>query len=187
MKFRPALLAALTATLAASAFAQLPPAGDEVEADAAMPSLPMGPMGPPPGVRKITDGTLSCEQIYAESRALEADIAKHHAASEGAQQEANVAQEGMMRNVGGMGMGASVGSSLLGMVPGGSMLSGVASQAAMSAQRSSMKDSQAKMMASYQRMMRAQEQLAHAQGRNDHLVGLFLQKNCKLPEGSARP
>lgn len=184
MMLRSLALAALALTTAACA--QVPPAQPEDPQDlpvADMPMGPMAPMGPPTGVRKITDGALGCEQIYAESRSLEADMVKQRAVSEAAQAEANVAQEAMMKNAGG-GMGMGMGSSLLGMIPGAGMLSGMAQQAAMSSQMSAMQESQGRMMASYQRMMKAQEQLAYAQARNDHLVGLFMEKKCTLPEGA---
>ena len=187
MLLRSAALPALLLAFTVSACAQVPPAEEpREEADLPMAGLPMAPMGPPPGVRKITDGALGCEQIYAESQALEASVARHRSESEAAQKEANAAQESMMKSASG-GAGMSMGSSLLGMIPGAGMFSGMAQQAAMSAQMSGMQESQSKMMAAYQRMMQAQEQLAYAQGRNDHLVGLFLEKKCKVPEGQAKP
>jgi flagellar hook-length control protein FliK len=178
-------VAALALALAAPAHAQQASA-DPDDADAAMPPLPMTPMppmGPPPGVRKITDGALSCDQIYAESRGLEESIARHRATSDAAQAEATAAQDAMMKqanSAGSMPMGAG----LLGMIPGAGMFSGMAAQAAVASQRSAMQESTAKVTSAYQRMAQAQEQLAYAQGRNDHLVGLFLQKNCKLPDGA---
>ena len=85
------------------------------------------------------------------------------------------------------GMGAPVASTLLGMVPGGSMASSLAAQAQASAQRSAMQKGASRMTAAYQRMAQAQEQLAYAQARNDHLVGMFLDRKCKLPEAGAAP
>lgn len=179
MTLRSPALAALTLALATSACAQVP------SADAAdAPDFPEAgaPPAPTPGVRKITDGALTCEQIYAESRGLEEAVARHRAESDAAQKDANAQQEALMKSASG-GMGMGVGSSLLGMIPGAGMLSGMAQQAALSAQMSGMQDAQSKMMASYQRMMQAQEHLAYAQGRNDHLVGLFLAKKCTAPQG----
>lgn len=190
MLFRLAALAAFS--LAIPAYAQTPDAADVM--DAPLPEMPVMPgdmmpapmmnmpMGPPPGVRKITDGALSCEQIYAESRSLEAEVAKYSAESDAAMQEANAAQQAMMSNAG-SGVGTQA-VGLLGMVPGASMFTGMAQQAAMSAQMSALQESQSKMMTSYQRMAKVQERMAYAQARNDHLVGLFLEKKCKLPEGA---
>jgi tagatose-1,6-bisphosphate aldolase non-catalytic subunit AgaZ/GatZ len=182
MRLRFAAPALLAAALAWPVHAQVVPAQDADQADVPLPPMQMAPVAPPVGVRKITDGAMSCEQIYAESRSLEDAVVKHRAASDAAQAEANVAQEAMMKRAAG-GSAMPMASGLLGMIPGGGMVSGMAAQAAMSAQMSAMQESTAKMTASYQRMAQAQEQLAWAQARNDHLVGLFLGKNCKLPEG----
>lgn len=185
MRFRLATLAVLAAALAWPAHAQRAPAAESDDADLPMPAMPMAPATPPAGVRKITDGSLTCAQIYAEARSLEEAVVKHRAAADAAQAEANQAQQAMMqRSTGGMAM--PMASGLLGMIPGGSLVSGMAAQAAMSSQMSAMQDGTAKMTASYQRMAQVQEQLAHAQARNDHLVGLFLAKNCKVPEAAAR-
>ncbi len=183
MTLRLPVLALLASVLALSARAQVPeaaPAETLEPMEPPMAQMPMAPMAPPAGVRKLTDGALGCEQIYAESRGLEAAIAKHQAEADAAQAEANTAQDAMMKNAGGGGM--SMGSSLLGMIPGANMFSGMAQQAAMSAQMSAMRDSQSKMMAAYQRVAQVQEQLAYAQARNDHLVDLFLKKGCKVPQ-----
>jgi hypothetical protein len=194
MRFRLSALAAVAFALAAPAFAQLPMA---VPDDVQIPAMPMPPMqgmqgmggmapGPVAGVRKITDGALTCEQLYAESMALEQSMARHRTASDAAQQEANVAQEAMMKGARGS-MAAPMATSVLSMIPGVGMFSGLAAQASMQAQMSSMQESTQQMTASYQRMAQAQEQLGMAQARNDHLVGLFLAKNCKLPEAPAKP
>lgn len=185
MTLRFAVPAALALALATSACAQVPPADMADAPDLPLAGMPMAPSGPPAGVRKITDGTLTCEQIHAESSALERSLAGHRAESDAAQKDANAQQEALMKSASG-GMGMGVGSSLLGMIPGGGLLSGMAQQAAMSAQVSGMQEAQSKMMASYQRMMQAQEQMAYAQARNDHLVGLFLAKKCELPQGGQR-
>lgn len=188
MTYRLPVLAALALALALPAHsqtAQVDPDTEGVMPPMPMPMQGMAPMGPPPGVRKITDGALTCEQIYAESRSLEASIATHRATSDAAQAEATAAQDALMKqanSAGAMPMGAG----MLGMIPGAGMFSGMAAQAAMSSQRSAMQEGTTKVTAAYQRMAQAQEQLAFAQGRNDHLVGLFLQKNCKVPEGAAK-
>ncbi|TFZ00286.1 hypothetical protein [Ramlibacter humi] len=188
MKLRPAsFLLALALALSLPVFAAAPAATAEMEdEDLPDPVMPAVPASPPAGVRKITDAALTCGQIHAESLALDAAIAKHRADAEAAQREANVAQEEVMQQAH-SGMGAPVGSTLLGMVPGGGMVSSLAAQAQASAQRSAMQKGAGRMTAAYQRMAQAQEQLAYAQARNDHIVGLFLQKKCKLPDAGAAP
>lgn len=183
MKFRFAVLAAFAITLAAPAFAQTPENTAD-DADLAMPSMPMAPMGPPAGVRKISDAGLSCQQIYAESRSLEEAIVRHRAASETAQRDANTAQDSMMKRAS-SASAMPMASSLLSMVPGAGMFGGLAAQAAMSAQQSAIQEGTSQVMAAYQRVTAAQEQLAYAEARNDHLVSLFLDRKCKLPEGAA--
>lgn len=186
MTLRLLALAAVVLAMAVPAFAQAPSMDAADADDVPFPAMPPAPSGPPAGVRRITDVALSCEQIHAESRGLEDAIATQHAASEAAQREAEAAQQELMKGAAG-GSAMPVASSLLGMLPGGGMISGMAAQAAMSARMSAMQDGTAKVTAAYQRVARAQEQLAYAQGRNDHLVDLFLKKNCKLPASGARP
>lgn len=184
MNFRLAILAVLAITLAGPAFAQAPEAGTD-DADVVMPPMPMAPMGPPAGVRKVSDAGLSCEQILAESRSLEEAIVRHRAASEAAQRDANAAQDNMMKRAS-SASAMPMASSLLSMVPGAGMFGGLAAQAAMSAQQSAIQEGTSQVMAAYQKVTAAQEQLAYAEARNDHLVGLFLGRKCKLPEGAAR-
>lgn len=180
----PRAAALLASLIAAAALAQQPAApADDDDLDVA-PPMPVMPAAPPAGVKKLSDAGLSCDQIYAEATQLEKTIPEHRAASDAAQREANEAQQAMMKSAN-SGMMPSMGASLLGMVPGGGMVSGLASQAAASARMSAMQESTAKIMASYQRMAQAQEALAYAQARNDHLVGMFLSKGCKLP--AAKP
>ena len=120
MLFRLAATVALGIAFAIPVHAQTPEvdAADVVAAPPAdMPPMPADmmpapmmniPMGPPPGVRKLTDGSLSCEQIYNESRGLEAEVAQYSAESDAAMQEANVAQQALMSNAGpGVGSGIS--------------------------------------------------------------------------------
>lgn len=183
MTGRPLLVGALVLAFAWPAHA----AADLDEEDLPLPPMPAAPSGPPPGARKITDGALTCAQIQAESRSLEQAALQHRVEADTAQREANTSQQDMMKQAGGGMSAMPLASSLLGMLPGGSLVSSMAAEAAMSAQRSAMQDGAARMMASYQRIAQAQEQLAYAQARNDHLVGLFLAKKCKLAEEPAKP
>lgn len=177
----PLALPVLVLLLATAAGAQ--PAAPDVDDLPEPPLMPMAPPGPPAGIKKITDGALTCEQLYAESKSLEQAAARHRAESEAAQKEATVAQDAMMKQAA-SSTAVPVATSLLGMLPGGSMVGSLAAQAAMSSKMSAMQEGTAKVTASYQRMAQAQEQLAYAQGRNDHLVDLFLKKNCKVPGAS---
>lgn len=182
MKSRFAALAALALLLALPAQAQV--MVDSDAGDDATPMMPMPPMAPPAGVRKISDAGLTCEQIHAEARSQEEAMARHRAAVDAAQREANTAQDAMMKRAAG-GSAMPVASSLLSLVPGAGMFSGVAAQAAMSARQSALQEGTAQLTAAYQRIAALQEQMAYAQARNDHLVGLFLDRKCKLPEGAA--
>jgi hypothetical protein len=183
LNFSPrALLACGALVLSATAWSQAVPAAQAEALDAdEPPMMPMPPAAPPAGVRKLSDAGLSCEQIHAEATSLEKSIVQHRAASDAAQREANEAQQAMMSSAS-SGMGTSMATGLLGMLPGGGMVSGMAAQAAAQAQMSAMREGQGRMMSAYQRMAQAQEALAYAQARNDHLVGMFLQKGCKLPQ-----
>lgn len=137
---------------------------------------------PAPNVRKITDGNLTCEQIYAESTSLEATISTQQAAVAAAQKEAQKAQDSMIS--GAMSSpGTGVATSILGMIPGAGIAAGLASQAAIAAQQAAAQQSATDMNQAYQRMATLSESLAQAQARNDYLIGLFLQKNCKAPGG----
>jgi hypothetical protein len=143
--------------------------------------------GPPPNVRKITDGALTCEQILAESRQLEQSAATHQAAADNAQREAAQAQDLMMKQaMGARGGGmSSAATGLLGMLPGVGFIGGIAAQSAAESRMASMQQQTAVVTQVYERMAQSHQALQFAQARNDHLVGLFLQKGCKVPEGAA--
>lgn len=151
-----------------------------------LPAFVQAPAAAQGGVRRITDAALSCDQIYEESRRLEEEISRHRAASEAAQREAAAIQEAMTGSSSGSGA-LPVASSLLGSIPGVGMFAGLATSAATSAQMANLKEKTEQMSAAYERLAAAQERAAHAEARNDHLVALFLDRKCKLPEAAAKP
>jgi hypothetical protein len=142
------------------------------------------------GVKKITDGSLSCGQIHAEVQGLEKSLAGQQAGAAAAQQVADDARNAMMSQSmergGGMQRGMGMASSLLGMIPGVGMVAGMAgsmgAQADMSARMAGIQDNTNKMMAAQQKAMELQQAMASAQARHEHLIDLFLRKNCSLPQ-----
>ncbi|MET0311544.1 MAG: hypothetical protein ABW051_05795, partial [Burkholderiaceae bacterium] len=146
--------------------------------------MPMGGFGAPPaGIRKLTDGALTCEQIYAESRALEKSSAEQQAVVDAAQREAAQAQEAMMRGARGSTM-SGMASGLLGSLPGVGLVGGLAAQASMTSRMAAAQEGTTAMTQAYQRVASASQSMAYAQARNDHLVGMFLQKGCKTPDAA---
>lgn len=167
------VLAAGMGVASSGAFAQVFTDGMEMP-------VPAYPSGQPQNVRKLTGGTLTCEQIYAESSGLEKTIATHKSTLDAAQQEAMQAQDSMLSSSMGGGM-ASMATSMLGMVPGAGMASSLVAQAQAAAQMAAAQQSASSMSHAYQRVAAAGEAMAHAQARNDYLIGMFLQRQCKVP------
>ncbi|WP_439590498.1 hypothetical protein [Hydrogenophaga sp.] len=141
----------------------------------------------PQFVRKLSDGELTCLQIHAETLTLEKASQDHRIQATQAQAvmaeiqnemlaQANVARRG--------GMGSAMGSGLIGMIPGGGQIQGYAMQAAADARRARMQEGVNKMMQVQTQLMNAEQALEHAQARSDHLVDLFLKKDCKLSQVS---
>jgi len=163
---------------------------DQPEDVANLPPMPMpmgaGAMMPTPrNVKKLSDGELSCAQIYAETQVLEKTSQERGAEAEQAQAAMMASQNEMMKQASGMGggsMGSSVGSSLLSLIPGGGQIQSFAMQAAADARRASMQDSVEKMMQVQTRLVNAEQARELAQARSEHLTDLFLKKGCKLSE-----
>lgn len=155
---------------------------------AGQPPMPMGAGGmmpAPRNVKRLSDGELSCAQIYAETQALEKTSQERGAESEQAQAAMMASQNEMMKQASGMGGGgvaSSVGSSLLSLIPGGGQIQSFAMQAAADARRASMQDSVEKMMQVQTRLVNAEQARELAQARSEHLTDLFLKKGCKLSE-----
>lgn len=148
---------------------------------------PMLSAAPPPtrSVRKLSDSELTCAQIHAETRALEKTSQAQQAEAMQAQEAMAETQNEMMKQASGMrggGMGSVVGSGLLGMIPGAGHIQGAVMEAATEARRASMQEGAHKMMQAQTRLMNAERALEHAQARSEHLVDLFLKKDCKLSQ-----
>ncbi len=175
-----------------SAHAQTPAMEDDAD-DAESFALPanMGNAafaGPPMGVRKMTDSDLSCQQLFAEAEGLEKTLAEQKAAAASVQQAADDTRNAMMEQaMGGGGIQAtSMASGLLSMIPGVGMAAGLvgsaASQAATSARMAGIQESTRKMMETQQKAIDMQQSMYYSQARHDHLVELFLKKDCKVSQ-----
>jgi hypothetical protein len=187
------LASALFASLALlSAHAQLPStedAADEAETFALPAGMGNAAFGNPPmGVRKMTDGDLSCQQLFTEAEGLEKTLAEQKTAVASAQQSADDTRNAMMEQaMGGGGIQAtSMASGLLSMIPGVGMaaglVSGAASQAATSARMAGIQESTKRMMETQQKAIEMQQSMYYSQARHDHLVELFLKKDCKVSQ-----
>jgi len=145
------------------------------------------PGAPMPTVQKITDGELSCPDLYREVMALEQRqpaLQQELAAASQAASEASAALAAPSM--------ASRGGGLLGgmasMIPlVGGMVSGIASAASASAASASFNEAMAAMTAAQQRMADVQVQLGWVGARHAHLTDLFLKRPCKVSDvrGSA--
>jgi hypothetical protein len=189
---------ALWAWVAVAVFALLPlthviaaplaAAGDD-DADVPMAGMPMGMPGAMPAVKKLTDGDLTCKDIYVEVQDLEQALKGHEAAAAASQREMQQAATAMMDSGTAMsGIGTATG--LLGMIPGiggivGGMVGSVATQAASAAAMSSVRERQGQMMSTTQKMVASYQLQAAAGARRDYLTDLFLQRNCKLAQVKA--
>src|SRR5690606_17140658 len=126
----PRRVVAVLALAPALAVAQLDPSTVRQAREGADPALgapgwalPAGAAPPLRSVRQLSDGELSCAQIYAETQTLEASSRAQEAESAKAQQAMAETQNQMMKqatDTRGMGMGSALGSGLLGMIPGAS-------------------------------------------------------------------
>lgn len=184
-----AVCAQVASQVGAARAAALAGQGVDLPDDAAgLPPMPMGMTPMPRNVKKLSDGELSCAQIYAETQVLEKTSQERGAEAEQAQAAMMASQNEMMKQAGGMGgggVGSSVGSSLLSLIPGGGQIQSFAMQAAADARRASMQDSVEKMMQVQTRLVNAEQARELAQARSEHLTDLFLKKGCKLSEAKA--
>lgn len=180
---------------AAQSNPELPATAPGIELPAGMGAMPM-PMQPGPnpmrGVRKLSDGELSCAQIYAETQALEKTGEAQQAEATQAQQAMAQSQDEMMKQANGMrggGVGSAIGNSVLGMIPGAGYVQGMAMQAAASARMANMQDNVNKMMQAQNQLMNHEQALELTRARSEHLTELFLKKGCKLSslKGGAEP
>lgn len=186
-----ALLAALTVeTLWAQT--SLPPSPQEVPATAELstPEAMAARYGSPPaGVKKISDARLSCEQIHTETETLQAKLAEQQAAATATLKAAEDARQKMFQQSGGglssLQGGASTATNLLSMIPGvgavAGMFGGMTAQASMNSRMAEAQQSTNVLMETQQKAMDAQIAMGTTQARHEHLVEMFLARNCKLP------
>lgn len=145
------------------------------------------PFAAPQGanVRQLGDGELSCEEIYAETQALDRTAREQQAKAREAQDAMAKSQEAMISQAtsrsSGVGMGV-IGGSLLSMVPGGGLVSGLAMKAATSSRASAMQEETNRLMRTQTEMMNSEQALQYTRARSDHLAGLFLDKGCRLSD-----
>lgn len=136
-------------------------------------------------VRELGDGELSCEEIYAQTQALDRTAREQQAKAREAHDAMAKSQEAMVSQAtsrsSGMGMGM-IGGSLLSMVPGGSLVSGLAMKAATSSRASAMQEETNRLMRTQTEMMNSEQALQYTRSRSDHLAGLFLDKGCRLSD-----
>jgi hypothetical protein len=186
-----ALMAALTVE---TLWAQTPPAPSPQEAQAtaelAAPEAMAARYGSPPaGVKKISDASLSCAQIHAETETLQARLSEQQAAAMATLKAADDARQKMLQQSGGglssLQSGASTATSLLSMIPGvgavAGMFGGMSAQASMNSRMAEAQQSTNALMETQQKAMDAQMAMGATQARHEHLVDMFLARNCKLP------
>lgn len=145
--------------------------------------------GQPAGVKKMSDARLTCPQIHAETEALQARLAEQQAETMATLTAAEDARQKMLQQTGGglssLQSGASTATGLLSMIPGvgmvAGMFGGISQQATMNSRMAEAQQTTNAMMATQQKALDAQMAMAATQARHEHLVDMFLAKNCKLP------
>lgn len=183
---------ALMATLTVEPlWAQTPPPPEaQATAETAAAEAAMARYGhQPAGVKKIGDANLTCAQIQAETETLQARLAEQQAEAMTTLAAAEDARQKMLQQTSGglssLQSGASTATGLLSMIPGvgmvAGMFGGLSAQASMNSRMAEAQQTTNAMMATQQKAMDAQMAMAATQGRHEHLVEMFLAKNCKLP------
>lgn len=149
-------------------------------AHAQMGSYPMGNMIPKvseESVSKITDGELTCEQLYAEYGYLEGRIAQLPKV-DGPAEIAKMQQE-MMASMGSGGSVRMVGG-LLNQVPGGSLISSLASSASAAATRAKMQKQMKAQTDAATKYVEVETQRQPLQVRKTRVMNLFTERSCKV-------
>lgn len=133
-------------------------------------------------VARLSDSDASCEQLFAESDALETRIAAMPKAADPMeaalkmQEDMRASQQAMMRKQ----KARSLGSQLLGMVPG---VGGLAASALLSPRASAggeMQDTIERHMREQQAGLATMMEGARWQARKEHVTSLFLERNCRV-------
>ena len=142
---------------------------------------------------KMTDGDLSCQQLYAETVDMDAVMAKNKpapgavpVAASGASQTAGMATQA--EGVANIAQGAATISAYSGSFGGfgafsslGSLISGAAKMAQGSAAQQAATEAVAQQKAVAEQQAMAQ-MTGQAQARKEHVTSLFLSKGCKMSE-----
>lgn len=142
---------------------------------------------------KMTDGDLTCQQLYAETVDMDAVMAKNKpapgavpTAGSSASQTAGVATQA--EGVANIAQGAATISAYSGSFGGfgafsslGSLISGAAKMAQGSAAQQAATDAVAQQKAIAEQQAMAQ-MTGQAQARKEHVTSLFLTKACKMSE-----
>jgi hypothetical protein len=141
---------------------------------------------------KMTDGDMTCQQLYAETVDMDAVIAKNKPApgavpvASSASQTAGVATQA--EGVANIAQGAATISAYSGSFGGfgafsslGSLIGGAAKMAQGSAAQQAATDAVAQQKAVAEQQAMAQ-MTGQAQARKEHVTSLFLSKPCKMSE-----
>ena len=133
-------------------------------------------------VARLSDSDASCEQLFAESGALEVRIAAMPKAADPMeaalkmQEDLRASQQATMRKQ----KARSLGSQLLGMVPG---VGGLAASALLSPRASAggeMQDTIERHMREQQAGLATMMEGARWQARKEHVTTLFLERGCRV-------
>ncbi|AYQ26838.1 MULTISPECIES: hypothetical protein [unclassified Polaromonas] len=186
-----ALMAALTVESLWAQTPQTPPPPEEATA-AAEPAAADAAMAryghQPAGVKKMSDARMTCAQIQAETETLQTKLNEQQAQAMATLAAAEDSRQKMLQQTGGglssLQSGASTATGLLSMIPGvgmvAGMFGGLSAQATMNSRMAEAQQTTNAMMATQQKAMDAQMAMAATQARHEHLVEMFLAKNCKL-------
>ena len=142
---------------------------------------------------KMTDGDLTCQQLYAETVDMDAVMAKNKttpaeapAGASGASQTASIATQA--EGVSNIAQGAATISAYSGSFGGfgafgslGSLIGGAAKMAQGSAAQQAATEAVAQQKAAAEQQAKAQ-MTGQAQARKEHVTSLFLSKACKMSE-----
>ncbi len=144
------------------------------------------PTGP---VKKLGDGELTCNQLYAEVSDLEKTIVQRQSEYEALMTKVSQSARDMAaaaRGAGGATGAINTITGLAGLIPGAGFIAGtvgsLASSAAQDAQFNAIDAQMAEMEATQGQLMKLGGELGTATARREHLTELFLKKDCKVSE-----
>ena len=143
-------------------------------------------------VKKLSDASATCRDLEVEVTQLEDRLQKSGERLRAAQESANAATSAMTSSGGsGAASAVSTAASLLSMVPGVGIAAGiagsVASTAAAGVASAQIHEQSARMSKAHQEMYQIGNDMGLDQARRDHLVELFLARNCKTSGRAETP